>query len=356
MRTGFMSASSQAALASLCFFSLSAAAIGADQNNPIEATSVKADTTNESQQTLRSYLLLQEQLHNTLLTIERTRREADAAAKANADAIASRLEAIEQTMGAQQRAEAGLLQNSNRITLIATGIFAGLGLMAMVLTAWFLFRAMNRLATVATAFPRAHALGDGAAAPFAAAEVHSIDLAPVAQSSGRLLGVIERLEKRVNELEHTSQISLPAEDNLDAIGQTNGAEQARDFSLGGQPKAVIPSEAAVAVNEITERIALILGKGQALLSMDKPEEAMVCFDEAIALEPRNADALVKKGTALERLKRLEEAIACYDSAISANRSMTLAYLYKGGICNQLERFSEALECYEQALRSQQKRT
>ena len=57
---------------------------------------------------------------------------------------------------------------------------------------------------------------------------------------------------------------------------------------------------------------------------------------------------------LERLKRLDEAIACYDLAIAANRSMTLAYLYKGGVCNQLERFTEALECYEQALRSQQK--
>src|SRR5438105_3138232 len=134
MRTGFMSAFSQVALASLCCFCLRAAAIGAEQNNPIESAPAKADATNENQQTLRSYLLLQEQLHSTLLTIERTRREADAAAKSNADAIASRLEAIEQTMGAQQRTEAGLLQNSNRITLIATGIFAALGLMAMVLT------------------------------------------------------------------------------------------------------------------------------------------------------------------------------------------------------------------------------
>jgi tetratricopeptide (TPR) repeat protein len=60
--------------------------------------------------------------------------------------------------------------------------------------------------------------------------------------------------------------------------------------------------------------------------------------------------------ALERLQRLDEAIQCYDRAIAADGSMTIAYLHKGGLCNRLERFSEALTCYEQALRSQEKRS
>jgi tetratricopeptide (TPR) repeat protein len=50
---------------------------------------------------------------------------------------------------------------------------------------------------------------------------------------------------------------------------------------------------------------------------------------------------------------LDEAIACYDQAIAADRSMTMAYLYKGGLLNRTERFSEALECYEQALRTRE---
>jgi tetratricopeptide (TPR) repeat protein len=54
------------------------------------------------------------------------------------------------------------------------------------------------------------------------------------------------------------------------------------------------------------------------------------------------------------MKKLDEAIACYDRAIATNGGMTLAYLCKGGVFNQMERFSEALECYEQALRSQHK--
>src|SRR2546421_112574 len=113
MRSGFIRSSCLTALISLWLFGLGAAASGAEKNNPTDATP-KTEETNESQQMLRSYLQLQEQLHDTLLTIERTRKDTEAAAKANADAIALRLEGIEQSMGVQQNHEAHLLQNSNR--------------------------------------------------------------------------------------------------------------------------------------------------------------------------------------------------------------------------------------------------
>ena len=73
------------------------------------------------------------------------------------------------------------------------------------------------------------------------------------------------------------------------------------------------------------------------------------------LEPNHPEALVKKAVALERLRKLDEAIACYDQAIAADGSMTVAYLYKGGLFNRMERFGEALECYEKALHTQETR-
>jgi tetratricopeptide (TPR) repeat protein len=63
---------------------------------------------------------------------------------------------------------------------------------------------------------------------------------------------------------------------------------------------------------------------------------------------------VKKGSALERLRRWEEAMACYDRALAIDSSLTIAYLYKGGLYNRMERFTEALECYEKALHTQEK--
>ena len=62
---------------------------------------------------------------------------------------------------------------------------------------------------------------------------------------------------------------------------------------------------------------------------------------------------VKKGAALEKLGKLDEAIECYDRAIALDQSMTMAYLCKGGVFNRLERYGEAVQCYEQALRTQQ---
>jgi len=74
----------------------------------------------------------------------------------------------------------------------------------------------------------------------------------------------------------------------------------------------------------------------------------------LRFHPNHTEALVRKGTALERLRRLDEALQCYDQAIAADGSLTIAYLYKGGLFNRQDRFVEALECYEQALRTQEK--
>jgi tetratricopeptide (TPR) repeat protein len=52
---------------------------------------------------------------------------------------------------------------------------------------------------------------------------------------------------------------------------------------------------------------------------------------------------------------MDDAMQCYDRAIARDGSLTIAYLHKGGLFNRLERFDDALACYEQALRTQEKR-
>ena len=66
--------------------------------------------------------------------------------------------------------------------------------------------------------------------------------------------------------------------------------------------------------------------------------------------------MIKKAGALEKLNRFEEAIACYDEAIEADGSMTIAYLHKGGLFNRMSRYEEALQCYEHALHTHDKKT
>ncbi len=200
-----------------------------------------------------------------------------------------------------------------------------------------------------------------------------VAVAPVEQSNIRLLGAIDLLEKRILQLEHTTRPALnqapSASNGSEAASGPTGTTVEQSASAisdagvltkgdGLQPKGGIPPAPApveVGGSGNGDRAGALLAKGQSLLNLDKAEEALVCFDEVLALEPTSADALVKKGTALERLRKPAEALECYDRAIAAGSSLTIAYLYKGGLFNRMERFTEALECYEQALRTQERR-
>jgi len=232
------------------------------------------------------------------------------------------------------------MQSSNRNMLYVAGAFASIGCIAMLLMGYYQWRTVNRLAELSAAIPSG-ALALGGFRPIAAigpGSMPEVTVATPINPNPELLETIQRLEKRVQELEHS-----PAH-------LTNGGPTSDKNSVSHET-----DDPSAPASEEVKSVNLLLGKGQALLNMDKPEEALASFDEALALEPNNADALVKKGTALERLRKLPEAIECYDRAIAADNSMTIAYLYKGGLFNRMERFGEALECYEMALRTQETR-
>jgi tetratricopeptide (TPR) repeat protein len=307
----------------------------------------KTEETN-SQDVLRAFLQVQEQLHATQLSIERGRKEADVATAENAKVFAGRLQGIEQTLALQRTQELELMQSSNKVMLIFVGIFAALGFLAMLFMAYFQWRTISRLAEISAALPAAHALGAGSpVSALGMGDAPVVTVGPAERSSQRLLGALEQLEKRIYQLEHTP---MPP---LHESGSPAQAQDTPATSPNGGPPDTAPAEAAPVPE--AARVATLLGKGQSLLNLDQAEEALACFEQALELEPNHAEALVKKGSALERLRKLDEAIACYDQAIAADGSMTVAYLYKGGLFNRMERFNEALECYEKALHTQEVR-
>ncbi len=290
---------------------------------PLATTSTNAtNTAGVDADAMRAYVEIQAQLHATQMTLERNQQEAEAASTRATQDLAERLAQIEKTVTDQHISDLKTMQSSNRVILIVAGTFAGLGFLAMLFTAYFQWRGVTKLTEITlTAVP-----AGGHAPNWGMQTIDGTSGTPI-DSVARLLSVIDRLEKRVLELEGTSRTPLP---------------DAAPAESSGKP-----------VSEHAGRITLLLGKGQSLLNLDKNEEAVTCLDEVLGLDQNNTDALVKKGVALERLRRLNEAIDCYDKAIAADSSVTIAYLYKGGVFNRLERFDEALQCYEQALRAQE---
>ena len=98
--------------------------------------------------------------------------------------------------------------------------------------------------------------------------------------------------------------------------------------------------------------AELLARGEALLELKHPVDALACFEQAIALDTPTATMFIKRGAALERLGLLEEALASYEQALALDASQADAYINKGNVLNRLERSKEALACFEQAAHHQ----
>lgn len=330
----------------LCL-SLSRSCFGLDDatNTASGSAAGTADSSAGPDESLRAYLQLQEQIHEALLAIERNRQQSEDASARTSKVLTERLETIEQSLNAQRTNELDAVQHANRTMVIVLSSFAALGCLAVLFTAYFQWRAVNRFTSLSSALSVQNGLGSfRAMAALEAGETSLTTLGTTEQSGVRLLAAIERLEKRIQELERVSRPSL---------NDSAAANNILDLQPADGTPAPVPAVAGA--EAAASPIAALLASGQSFLNQGKLDEAIVSFDEVLVADPRNTEALVKKGTALERLRKSKEALECYDRAIAADSSMTIAYLYKGGLYNRMERFSEALACYEQALHTQEKR-
>lgn len=292
-----------------------------------------------SNEALRAFLQLQEQLHDTQLAVERNQQEAQTAAAQNSQILSNHLQAIEQSLLVQRANELADTERTNHLLLIFIGLFALFAFAAALFTAYIQWRALNQLAEISASLPVARALpGLASTTALGPGEHDVLAGSAMTQSHTHLVSLIQLLEKRIAEMEHTAAIPLKE------LPTGNG-----EIHQVGQP--VTESK----VDEKTARITSLLQHGQSLLNDDHPEDAVACFDQVLALAPNHAETLVKKGAALEKMRQPQEALDCYNRAINADHSMTIAYLHKGGLCNRLERYSEAMECYQQALHTQEKK-
>jgi len=343
-------------------------AFGAESEKLPAPTGTGEET--NSQEMLRSYLQLQEQIHAIQLAVEQAHQQTDEVAAQAAKAVGGRLDEIDKALNTQRSRELDVVQSSleaqqksleaqqksNNVMLIVAGSFASVGFAALALMAFFQWRTIQRLGELSAAIPARALNPQPAIAVLGPGEGNLARVEPAEQASQRLAGAIDRLEKRIREMEHTAQ--PPLKDAPPAHPEfTVTASPANGKSIpapaNGTPTAAVSAAGTATSSPDDPRVRVLLGKGESMLNLDNAEGALACFEEALALEAENADALVKKGTAHEKLRQMDEALECYDRAIKADASMTIAYLYKGGLCNRMERFTEALECYEQALRAQE---
>jgi len=313
-----------------------ACVLGSVQAFPAETNSVAMPPSTEAttQAVVNGYLQIQEQLHAAQLAIDSSRRQAEMEAATNAAILTARIEALEQSIAGQRASEVEAARKTQQFALFMAGTFGMIGLGIMLLMVYFQWRVFAQLIKISARPASAIALGNGRNSPLAETANGLPATATVESSNARLLDVVERLEKRVLGLEQGVQTPLIENTAPSAAGENGSPADAEDRE---------------------ECVANLITEGQSLLSANEPQKALECFDVALQLQPKHAEALVKKGGALEMMGRLDDAIACYDHAIEADGSMTIAYLHKGGLFNRMARYDEALRCYEQALQTQEKK-
>ena len=281
-----------------------------------------AAVTDTNAQLLRSVLQLQEQLRATQRLVEQAREEAQSESKRNAEIMAARLKLIEQTLDAQRQQQIESLQRTTRTMVTVVGIITGVGFLAVLFAGVAQVRTMTRLAEVSRQFQGLLPAPRPGGGPALLGGPEAVD--PL---NSNLLGAIDRLQKRLEEVETSAGGTHTA---------TNGHK---------------PLSMPAAGNA---QVTALLTTGQSLLNGHQPEEALEQFEHALHLDPKNAEALLKKGSALEKLQRIDEAIAAYDEAIAVDNSQATAYLFKAGVYNRQKKYAEALQCYEKALSVQQK--
>jgi tetratricopeptide (TPR) repeat protein len=82
----------------------------------------------------------------------------------------------------------------------------------------------------------------------------------------------------------------------------------------------------------------------------RPDEALTCYERALEINPRYAEAWSNKGAALADLRRPAEALTCYERALEINPRYPEAWFNKGADLGNTGHFQEALACFEQAQR------
>lgn len=291
-------------------------------------------TTMSNTDVANAFVQVQAQLHETEMLVDSNRQQTVAAVERRNEALSTDFELLLQKAVADQRAaEAESARGIEHMLLMVAGV-GMLALAVVVILVFLQLRTATRLVELAMA--PGSPLSSNRSLPIVETTVALPASARAALefSNARMLGVIERLEKRILELEET--VHLPLEQGGAAVS-ANGGNGGNGKSSGEQA------------------VADLIVEGQLFLDTNKAEKALECFEEALEIDPELSDALLKKAVALEKLEKVDEAIACYDRAIEIGDSLTTALLQKGGMLNRLARYDEALQCYERALQTQERK-
>jgi tetratricopeptide (TPR) repeat protein len=138
----------------------------------------------------------------------------------------------------------------------------------------------------------------------------------------------------------------PPRDAALTAGQWNNKGSSLD-NLGRREEAILCYDAALRLDP--NLVAAHLNKGIALFGAGRPSNALACYEKALQLESKSERLWTNKGVVLKSLGDIEQAIACYEKAIICNPRYPNAWVNKGVALKAQGKNEEGLACYDYAL-------
>ena len=89
-------------------------------------------------------------------------------------------------------------------------------------------------------------------------------------------------------------------------------------------------------------------KGVALRNLKRYDDAIVCYEEALTINPTDYGILFNKGVLLHELKKYDSALVCFDKAIQKKSNFIQAWNAKGKTLKKMDKMDEAYRCFSKA--------
>jgi len=130
-----------------------------------------------------------------------------------------------------------------------------------------------------------------------------------------------------------------------------GGAQAHAQRRGGKSvRAKSPSRSAATAGAEDARVTKLLDEGFEYAESGKWDEAIRAYTQAIALDPRNAEAYISMGDAYMRAGKVKEGFAAYQQAIRVAPWNADAHYSLGAAYNDMAQFGDAFKPFVQAIR------
>jgi tetratricopeptide (TPR) repeat protein len=122
-------------------------------------------------------------------------------------------------------------------------------------------------------------------------------------------------------------------------------ENMQEFEENGQTKYYSDS--------VMKKADDLIGKGIELRTLEKHEESISFYDEALEMLPDSEKSFVysSKGVALRHLKKYDDALACYGKALTINPNDYGILFNKGILLDELEKYDDALIYFDKAIQN-----